>query len=165
MQEPTYLLSDLPGRIATKIQVDEEGCWLWQSYIRPNGYGQAYWESWPRLAHRLVYTLLVRPLTDTEVLDHLCGKKACVNPAHLEPVTLAENIRRAARANRKETCSKGHPIITAASGRRRCRECAQGRQRTPEYRASQRDYQREYQREWKRLRKRQPGNSQGTLFN
>jgi hypothetical protein len=164
MNKPTYSLSDLSGRIATKIQISDEGCWLWQGYIRPNGYGQAHWERWPHLVHRLVYALLVRPLSDTEVLDHLCGKKACVNPAHLEPVTLAENIRRAGRANRKETCSKGHPIITAASGRRRCRECAQGRQRTSEYRASQREYQRIYQRQWKKLQKRRPGMGQAPLF-
>lgn len=28
------------------------------------------------------------------VLDHLCRVRNCVNPAHLEPVTQAENVRR-----------------------------------------------------------------------
>jgi hypothetical protein len=31
-------------------------------------------------------------------LDHLCRVRSCVNPAHLEPVTNAENCRRGANA-------------------------------------------------------------------
>lgn len=27
-------------------------------------------------------------------LDHVCRVRACVNPAHLEPVTHIENVRR-----------------------------------------------------------------------
>lgn len=35
------------------------------------------------------------PSADSSTLDHLCGNKWCVNPSHLEPVSNAENIRRA----------------------------------------------------------------------
>ena len=34
-------------------------------------------------------------------LDHLCRVPACVNPEHLEPVTLAENNRRAAAVKKE----------------------------------------------------------------
>jgi len=42
------------------------------------------------------------------VLDHFrCNNKPCCNPAHLEPVTNEENVRRARR--RQTHCNRGHP--------------------------------------------------------
>jgi hypothetical protein len=80
-----------------------------------------------------VRELLVGPVPDGLVLDHLCRRKHCVNPDHTEPVTQAENIRRspttpAARNARMRLCKYGHPLrgknlyITRA-GHRRCRLC------------------------------------------
>jgi len=78
--------------------VDAEACWLWPGRPRPDGYGVT---SDPILgstgyAHRIVYRWLVGPIPHEMQLDHLCRVKLCVNPAHLEVVTGAENIRRAA---------------------------------------------------------------------
>lgn len=44
--------------------------------------------------HRLVYQRLHGQVPDGMVLDHLCGNRACCNPAHLEAVTQAVNVRR-----------------------------------------------------------------------
>lgn len=46
--------------------------------------------------HRVVWTLLGYQLLDTQVLDHLCRVRSCCNPAHLEPVSHAENTKRGA---------------------------------------------------------------------
>ncbi|MDQ1426633.1 MAG: hypothetical protein QOK39_109 [Acidimicrobiaceae bacterium] len=88
--------------------------------------------------HRWSYEQLVGPIPDGLVLDHLCRVTACVNPAHLEPVTLAENFRRCdndpGRAQRSKThCPRHHPYdegntyfyVSKRTGRvaRTCRTC------------------------------------------
>jgi len=45
---------------------------------------------------------MVGPIPDGLHLDHLCANPPCVRPDHLEPVTQAENNRRAAQ-RRHET--------------------------------------------------------------
>jgi hypothetical protein len=61
-------------------------------------------------------------------IDHLCQNRWCVNPHHLEAVTLRENRRRGrgwAGVNaRKTACPKGHPLDGVKSdGRRYCKRC------------------------------------------
>ena len=45
-------------------------------------------------AHRVIYEAEVGPIPEGMELDHTCNVRACVNPAHGEPVTPAENRRR-----------------------------------------------------------------------
>jgi hypothetical protein len=72
----------------------ETACWVWQWRIGPDGYGVVHVRRSPRQAHRVIYESHVGPIPAGLDLDHLCRVRACVNPAHLEPVTRAENIRR-----------------------------------------------------------------------
>jgi hypothetical protein len=69
-------------------------CWLWTGYISKNGYGRGGHKSKAWQLHRLFYTVLMGPIPEGLVLDHLCRIRNCVNPDHLEPVTKTENSRR-----------------------------------------------------------------------
>lgn len=78
------------------MPVPESGCWLWLDQDNSSGYG-VYWDGmrgW--LAHRFSYEHFVGPIPEGLGLDHLCRVRCCVNPTHLEPVTIQENIRRGA---------------------------------------------------------------------
>jgi hypothetical protein len=112
-------------------KVDRRGageCWEWLA-CRSDGYGQFYpYHSTAVLAHRYSYELLVGPIPDGLQLDHLCRNRACVNPAHLEPVTQRVNILRGygrgAIQARQTTCSQGHPFDKVTrQGRRGCAKC------------------------------------------
>lgn len=96
-------VSDLPTRLATKIETDPEtGCWLWCAATDGPGYGAVRWAGRVAAAHRVAYHLLVDqtfPVSPGGAhvglqLDHLCETRRCVNPEHLEPVTHAENRHR-----------------------------------------------------------------------
>lgn len=133
--------------IFDRIAIDASGCWLWTRGVNQAGYGYhsvptGHQGSRTIGAHRYVYEALVGPIPDGLVLDHLCRVRHCVNPAHLEPVTNAENIRRGetglALANAKRAlthCKRGHEFTPENTqwrqGRWRvCRTCARARNRS-----------------------------------
>ena len=112
-----------------------DGCWEWTASINGSGYGEFMSRRWPkatRLAHRLVYMLLVGDIPDGLDLDHLCRNRRCVRPSHLEPVTRRENLLRGntvtARNALATHCVNGHEFDasnthTLPDGKRRCRAC------------------------------------------
>jgi hypothetical protein len=68
----------------------ENGCWQWELRKDIDGYGVYHGFG----AHRVFYERLVGKISSGLVLDHLCRNRACVNPAHLEQVSIKENRRR-----------------------------------------------------------------------
>jgi hypothetical protein len=73
-------------------------CWMWTA-ARTNGYGHfgvAHGDI--RKAHRVAYEHFVGPIPPQCALHHTCGVRACVNPAHLEPVDIHQHaeVHRAA---------------------------------------------------------------------
>lgn len=129
----------LIARFWMKVKPDSSGCWEWTASKR-NGYGQ-FGASARHIepAHRVAYELLIGPIPNGLVIDHLCRNTACCNPEHMEPVTNVENVMRGegfAPGNAaKETCIRGHLLsgpnvyIHPTRGSRQCRICRKVYQR------------------------------------
>lgn len=111
-------------------------CWNWQGSLRGNGYGSfTFWKGnlgryW--LVHRFAYESLCGPIPESLTLDHLCRNQRCVNPDHLEPVTIPENTRRArpyGKRTPKTHCKRGHEFTPENTyprnngTERECRTC------------------------------------------
>lgn len=121
-------------RILGGIREDAEtGCWNWVHRLDDEGYAQTQFMGVNMKAHRAVY-ILFRGAIPAETLDHLCRNRACVNPEHLDPVSMRENTLRgdtaAARNAAKTHCPQGHEyspentyITLTPHGGRRCRIC------------------------------------------
>lgn len=135
------------------------GCWTWTGAINWGGYGMVNHDGRHIGAHRAAYLLLVGPIPADKDVDHRCHNddatclggptclhRRCVNPAHLEPVSHAENLQRAAPnwAPRWIThCVAGHPrspdntYMRSDKKSTHCRVCA--RQATRRWRERRSD--------------------------
>jgi hypothetical protein len=135
-------MMDLPDRLAEKISPEPmSGCWLWTASIkRKDGYGRFRWDGKMKLAHRVVWSLLRSQIPGGLTIDHLCRNHACVNPDHMEVVTLKENLMRgigpSAVHARKTHCIHGHELIGGnlfpnlwRRGKRHCIACTNRRGR------------------------------------
>jgi hypothetical protein len=135
----------LEDRIKANIKIDSNGCWNWQLSKERGGYGKIKVAYKSKLAHRVSYEVFVGEIPNGLQLDHICKVRACVNPAHLEPVTAKENLHRSSLkelwAAKKEVthCPQGHKYTTAntlikqnkwGNDCRNCRTCHRERELT-----------------------------------
>lgn len=113
------------GRFWAKVDrmAHADECWLWTGTIS-GGYGRFHTGGSYVRAHRFAYEQLVGPIPDDLTLDHLCMVKACVNPAHLEPVTRGENARRFTQTITE--CPRGHTYTEETSRQRHMRSMHAG---------------------------------------
>lgn len=134
---------ELPPDFWARVAVEGE-CWVWQGSRNDDGYGfypiERIRHGRRVLAHRFAYERLIGAIPEGLVLDHVrawgCTSAACVNPAHLEPVSVRENVARSSSVfgenMRKTHCCRGHPFTPEntryvragrRAGRRECRAC------------------------------------------
>lgn len=137
MTDQAVAIAALYERILERADRMPDGCWLWTGSLNSQGYGLISVGGVLFLVHRVALLARDGSIPDGHVADHTChdpatcpGRKAClhrrcVNSAHLEPVTIAENSRRGAQQNRS-TCKRGHRLSARRRGRkvvRCCRRC------------------------------------------
>ena len=120
-------------RFWAKVAITPD-CWLWLAATQ-NGYGIFTLSDPPGRtvkAHRWSYEHLVGPIEFT--LDHLCRVRNCVNPVHLEDVTMGENNARSTGFRLRRThCPRGHSYAEhgrpGTDGYPNCRLCDNENQR------------------------------------
>lgn len=137
-------MSTLEARFWAKVRKTET-CWEWTGatvhgygamQLGRRGEGKVY-------AHRVSWELANGPIPEGLHIDHLCRNRRCVRPAHLEPVTLAENNRRAAAYRDKSQCREGHTYPeNVAVDRRGAQVCPVCRREMQDRRNARRDAQR-----------------------
>lgn len=78
------------------VHVPFSTCWFFVEAGRDNrnGYRRLYWQGKEQMAHKLAYEAYIGPIPDGLVLDHTCRNRCCINPYHLEPVTVQVNTLR-----------------------------------------------------------------------
>jgi hypothetical protein len=141
----------LPATVRFWVKVEKtETCWLWTGARNNTGYGSFKAEKYPSrktvTAHRWAYEDLVGPIPNGLTLDHLCKVRHCVNPAHLEPITLRGNIERGngkmAKQQRQTHCIHGHllqgsnlrlEVDSRGRQHRKCRTCYMARSKRRYY--------------------------------
>ena len=127
----------IPRMTAFWAKVDrrnETECWPWLGATgrgADSGYGYFHDGSNSIGAHRVAFALFGGIVAPGQVIDHKCRNRLCVNPAHLEAVSVAENTLRgigptAVNAS-KASCHRGHPLaghnLISRNGWRACRTC------------------------------------------
>src|SRR5690606_39047935 len=85
-------------------------CWKWRGKSKKDGYGEIH--AYPSTygtdkerylkAYRVAYFDFWGELNPDLVIDHRCRNKRCVNPHHLDQVTIRENNKRSAPFKPKE---------------------------------------------------------------
>lgn len=121
----------------------DPGCWEWQGYVGPDGYGQGHLGMKRGHAQRIAWELTNGPIPDGMFVCHRCDNRICVRPDHLFLGTALDNIRDMDRKGRRvswnrglhrETCERGHKLsgenlYLHPRGHRCCRTCNRAWQR------------------------------------
>lgn len=122
-------------RFFEKVQQSED-CWQWIGGKKAAGYGQFAVDGRKVIAHRWSYGHFVGPIPNGYEIDHLCRNRGCVNPQHLEAVSVRENRDR--RIAAKTHCVHGHAYTPENTRMQRgadgyvsrvCRSCERAKNR------------------------------------
>lgn len=119
-------MTPLPPTFWAKVEAAGDH-WLWIGAIGTRGYGSFAIHGVSHLAHRLAYESVHGPIPQGLVIDHVCRVRPCVNPDHMEPVSIAVNSQRGKDAITH--CPHGHCYTTTntrinGQGHRSCKTCA-----------------------------------------
>lgn len=153
MRKPRYRYVRNPGYMQDWIErtkanciIDANGCWIWQGFVHPSGYGSTSFKNRSTKVHRAMYMAVhgvTLPKKPQVSICHTCDVKRCCNPDHLWAGSQSENIRDSVLKGRhqetsKTHCARGHEFTEEntyqhkgrdGNGARHCKACARGKQR------------------------------------
>ena len=134
-----------PDNILQRLERQPCGCLRWTGHPNEQNYGRVAAGNGKNVyVHVAYYEMMVGPVPDGMVLDHICQTqdetcnegnscmhRLCVEPTHPEVVTPSENAKRArvGRLQKNRThCPAGHEYNDEnthidKTGRRHCRRC------------------------------------------
>lgn len=138
--------ADLRAAFLAETLCAPSGCLIWMGKRSWDVYGSFYMNRRNMGAHRAAHILFIGPIPDGLVVDHLCRNRRCVEPMHLQAVTVRENTLRgmgitAVQAQRTH-CIHGHEFTPENTritkrGRRDCRACNRARAKRDYWRAKE----------------------------
>jgi hypothetical protein len=105
-------------RFWSKVKKSEE-CWEWIGDKNQARYGRIKIKTRLYMAHRVSYLLAHGVMPQDLTVDHICFNHGCVNPAHLQLLTLEENGRRqppgVISSRTKTHCKWGHEFTAEST--------------------------------------------------
>jgi len=123
-------------RFESKFVTTPTGCHLWQPSLDRDGYGIFFLRGAGRKAHRVAWFDAFGEIPKGYVINHVCRKRNCVNPQHLQILTPYENTHRDSNSlpyinSQKTVCPEGHPYdaTESAGGGRTIRICSSCRRK------------------------------------
>lgn len=116
-------------------------CLVFTGHLNASGYGVVKTPTGAALAHRVTFEDAYGPIPEGLEIDHLCRRRDCISPVHLDAVPHEENMRRGragAPQRAKTHCPQGHPYdeentysLITRNGyvNRLCRSCRREKRR------------------------------------
>jgi hypothetical protein len=98
----------LKKRIKRNIEIDENGCWIWQKGTTEDGYGQISVGGKKRRAHCLAYEEWIGDIPKGKEVCHTCDVRNCCNPKHLFIGTHKENVQDMVKKGRRSSTKGGN---------------------------------------------------------
>lgn len=130
---------DIDRFLSWIIRSPETECWFWRGYRDRGGYGRFTLVNGKRggnhvQAHRFSYEVSIGPIPHGFQVHHKCDNRACVNPNHLEALSVPDHVAKTTLHPANFThCHRGHEFTPENTrvymGYRTCRACVRFRAR------------------------------------
>jgi HNH endonuclease len=129
---------DIDRFLSKIIHSADTECWFWNGYRDFGGYGRFTLATGvrggkPVQAHRFSYEVSIGTIPAGYQVHHKCNNRHCVNPNHLEALTISDHVAKTAgHASNQTHCLRGHEFTEKNTrlynGFRTCRACVRLRQ-------------------------------------